>query len=145
MSTTTTMPPPSSSPTGSVTETTSLPSETSSVPAGRRFVRAVLAPRVDDAPAIADLELMASELVTNAVEHGSDHPIDVTVCASKHRVVLSVTSRGNATDVEPGSDWAVADVTSITGRGLGIVRALADTVDVGWHDDTVTITVERNL
>lgn len=140
-----TMPPPSSSPTGSVIRSTTLPAETASVPAGRRFVRSVVEPHVRDAPVIADLELMASELVTNAVEHGADHPIQMTVSAAQDQVVLSVTSHGNATEVGPGSAWSVADVTSITGRGLGIVRALADTVDVGWHDDAVTITVERKL
>ncbi len=123
--------------------------ETSSVPEARRFLRSSLdsiccVKAVDDRTA-GDLELAVSELITNAVEHGGSSPIDLLIEIGEGCVSLAVTSRGSATSVGPGSEWKVADVTSITGRGLGIVRALVDRIDVQWRGDAVTIRVERDL
>ena len=47
--------------------------------------------------------------------------------------------------VAPVCDWTVADADEITGRGLGIVRTLADDVSVSRGGGMLTITIERRL
>ena len=94
---------------------------------------------------IDDLRLAASELVTNALEHGEHEPVVVELGVSTGVVSLSVTSRSPHDHVAPVSDWAVADAAEITGRGLGIVRTLADDVSVTRGGEMLTITVERRL
>lgn len=130
-------------PPSNIHETLSLSAETTNVPVARRFVRSALARYRDDDGLVKDLELMSSELVTNAIEHGGGDEVDVIVACDGDRVHLSVTSRGNLDQVDPAATWTVADVDSLTGRGLGIVRALADRVNVSREAGALTITVER--
>lgn len=113
------------------------------VSAARRFVRAnlegVVPPAVSD-----DLQLAASELVTNAIVHGAPGLVVVTVDADTTSAAVTVWSRGDAPTVDVDPDrWRVADSDRISGRGLGIVRQLADDVDVVRSDDDLTITVRR--
>ena len=67
----------------------------------------------------ADLELVVSELVTNAVEHGSG-TIQVEVSHSVREVRGTVSDRGS------GFDYELLDFgdTQESGRGLAIVNAL---------------------
>jgi anti-sigma regulatory factor (Ser/Thr protein kinase) len=114
------------------------------VATARRFV----ADRLDgaaDACLVDDLRLAASELVTNAVEHGNHEPVVVELEVDTDVVSLSVTSHSPHDHVAPVSDWAVADSAEITGRGLGFVRTLADDVSVSRGGGLLTITVERRL
>lgn len=114
------------------------------VATARRFV----ADRLDgaaDACIVDDLRLAASELVTNAVEHGNHEPVVVELAVATDVVSLSVTSHSPHDDVAPVSDWTVADSAEITGRGLGIVRNLADDVSVSRGGGMLTIKVERRL
>jgi anti-sigma regulatory factor (Ser/Thr protein kinase) len=105
------------------------------VPSARRFVRGILAgcPRADD------LELIAAELISNAILHTSsgDEGGEFTVC------------------VRTGNRWARIEVTDAGtgewhppqhhrdegehGRGLAIVAAIAKKLglDVGVHGRTV--------
>jgi anti-sigma regulatory factor (Ser/Thr protein kinase) len=118
--------------------------DTANISSVRRFVRQVLV-ECEAHDVVADVELMASELVTNAIEHGTGDEIEVTVTCDGHQVTLSVTSRGRAEQVGPHADWQVAEPGSITGRGLGIVRVLADRIDVCRRSDDLRITVERAI
>jgi anti-sigma regulatory factor (Ser/Thr protein kinase) len=107
------------------------PGTPESVPAVRRLVRAILAhsPRVDD------LELIAAELVTNAIHHtpsGSEGgAFTITLGQEPGRAWLEVADLGN----EP---WRPAqsngDGMAEHGRGLEIVTALADDVGYGVSD-----------
>jgi len=67
----------------------------------------------------ADLELVVSELVTNAIEHGRG-TVQVEVSHSVPEVRGSVSDRGS------GFDYALRDLggTQDRGRGLAIVNAL---------------------
>ncbi len=135
-------------PAGSAASSLRLAPETMNVPVARRFVRQSLArlrARHGADAVTTDLELISSELVTNAIEHGDGRTVDVTVTCDDERVLLQVTSRGNTDQVGPADEWEVADPGSITGRGLGIVRALADAVSVHRRADELRITVERRL
>lgn len=115
------------------------------VAAARRFVAERLDGMAADRCIVDDLRLAASELVTNALEHGEHEPVVVALEVSTGVVSLSVTSRSPHDHVAPVSDWAVADAAEITGRGLGIVRTLADDVSVSRGGGMLTITVERRL
>lgn len=131
----------------------SLAAETASVPIARRYVRRALQrllpeDRLDPPVAAAlsaDLELAASELVTNAVEHGAGRTLELSVSCDGAVVALEVTSQGAADRVEPPRSWRIADIGSTTGRGLGIVRTLSDRVSVNRSDGNVSIRIERDL
>jgi anti-sigma regulatory factor (Ser/Thr protein kinase) len=98
------------------------------VAAARRFVRAMLG---DVPPAVsADAQLIASELVTNAVEHGRGSSVIMELHRRDAEVDVMVESVGPAPDVGEVEQWRVASVDEITGRGLGIIRNVASRVDV---------------
>lgn len=127
----------------SMLETAQFPADTLYVAEARRFVRHVIEATGDESLA-ADFELISSELITNAIEHGTGDLVDLAVEGDQRSVTLTVISRGNAGQVAPSNRWAVADPDSVTGRGLGIVRALADRIDVHRRGDELRIAVERH-
>ena len=99
----------------------SLPDDHSAARLARRHVGNELAAW----PQVEDIELVASELTTNAVEHGRA-PIELDLELVEGRLRVSVSNRGD--DREPRLIDAADD--SADGRGLTITRALAD--DWGW-------------
>lgn len=101
--------------------------EALSVPAVRRFVTGAL----NHLPGatLEAVRLMISELATNAVLYGAT---DYTVSLRHHRdrLTVSVTDRGRGTPrPHPGPDPSEPH-----GRGLLIVRELADDWGVTLHD-----------
>src|SRR4051794_21259582 len=68
---------------------------------------------------IADLELVVSELVTNAFEHGRG-TIRLAIEQEGNRLRGSVTDQGSGFTYEPHA----IDNTAVHGRGLPIVEAL---------------------
>lgn len=106
-----------------------LEAATSQVAVARRFVRQALAGVVPDEVA-ADLQLIVSELFTNAVQYGSSDRVSVTVAIGPDEAGVTVDSGSPAPTVGPVDTWQVADEAEISGRGLGIVRRLADVVRV---------------
>lgn len=115
-----------------------LAADLAEVGAARRFVRKNLA---DAPPELnSDAQLVASELVTNAVEHGTGGPVLFELECDDAAVALTVESQGPAPDVGEVSSWRVAPVEQVTGRGLGIVRAIADRVDVRRCNGRLVIT-----
>jgi anti-sigma regulatory factor (Ser/Thr protein kinase) len=130
---------------GPTAVSTDLTAEFVNVAAARRFVRANVA-EFGMPPAVAtDLELIASELVTNAIEHGAGHTVRITLDCRDGTAVLTVESAGPSPGVGPVREWEVADPTSIAGRGLGIVRRIADEVRVDQTSDRLAVTVRRHL
>jgi len=61
------------------------------VSVARRFVRQELTGRVPE-EAVTDLMLATSELVTNAFEHGSHHPVRLTVRRARDKASITVVS-----------------------------------------------------
>ena len=112
--------------------TTTLPPEPGSARAARRFVATALHERERDHVADA-VELLTSELVTNAILHART---DITV---------SVTFRGDAVRVEVSDRNPRVpvhrryDVEAPTGRGLELVDVMAGAwgVEAGDPDKTV--------
>ena len=101
------------------------------VPSARRFVRGLLA----DSPRAEDMELVASELVTNAILHtpsgdtGGEFTVRLITGTGWARVEVSDAGTGQWHPRESlGSDDEY-------GRGLAIVASLADKFG---HDATAT-------
>ena len=114
------------------------------VSAARRFVRTELQGRAPE-EAVTDLMLATSELVTNAFEHGSQWPVRLTVRSNHNEASITVMSTGDGGRLPDLSDWTTARVDRVSGRGLGIVREIADDVDVERSDGSVAITVHRRF
>lgn len=74
-----------------------------------------------DQDAAAVLELLASELITNAVRHG-EGTVDVTLVRDGATLRIAVTDGGRGLPA-PGAPGE----GSVTGRGLLLVAALSDT------------------
>jgi anti-sigma regulatory factor (Ser/Thr protein kinase) len=114
------------------------------VGAARRFVRSELAGRVPE-EAVSDLMLATSELVTNAFEHGSPEPVRLTVRSNRDEASITVVSGGENGRVPDVDEWSTARANRISGRGLGIVREIADDIDVERVEGSVAITVHRRF
>lgn len=116
-----------------------LTADLAEVGVARRFVRTNLT----DVPASVstDAQLVASELVTNAVEHGAGGPVVVALRRNDDAVALTVESEGPASDVGDVAEWRIAPIDQPSGRGLGIIRAIAHRVDVEQTDGRLVITV----
>ena len=90
----------------------------SEVPAARRFVRAVLAGH----PAAGDAELLACELVTNAVVH-ADGAAAVTVRVAACGAAVHVEVADDGTGGVP--HWREPAVGAEGGRGFQLVNEIA--------------------
>lgn len=106
-----------------------LPADPAQISVARRFVRQtvteVLPPDV-----VTDLQLIASELVTNTIEHGGADEVVVTLEWTDANASVLVTTDAGITDLGPVDSWTIAQVDQVSGRGLGIVRELADSVSI---------------
>ena len=114
------------------------------VSAARRFVRTELEGRAP-ADAVTDLMLATSELVTNAFEHGTPQPVRLTVRSNRDEASITVVSGGKGDRVPEVDDWMTAQADRISGRGLGIVREIADDIKVERSGGNVAITVHRRF
>ena len=101
------------------------------VPSVRKFVRGILV----DSPCGEDMELIAAELVGNAIRHspaGQDGgEFTVTVRTGQGWARIEVSDTGTGEWNAPQS----ADLDAEYGRGLAIVAALADKLG---HDITAS-------
>lgn len=86
----------------------------------------------------ADAELVISELVANAVEHGDGGPVQVEV-ARPGRFTLVVTVRNRAEGALPPRPWEMPGPESVRGRGLAVVTALCASVDAEQDGETIAV------
>ena len=89
----------------------------------------------------ADLVLATSELVTNAIEHGRSESVLITARHDGSQASVSIRSGGATNQLADVAAWRTAAPDRVNGRGLGIVSAIADDVDVVRTGDEVEITV----
>jgi anti-sigma regulatory factor (Ser/Thr protein kinase) len=117
-----------------------LPAAHHSVAEVRRLVRSSVDGRFSS-DRIDDIVLAASELATNAVEHAGAPTFRVSLRRLPLAILLAVHSAASdeldlSRLLRPD---ALADPTALRGRGLGIVRAIADGFDVGSVDGELTV------
>jgi anti-sigma regulatory factor (Ser/Thr protein kinase) len=119
------------------------PGTMSSVSTARSFVRRTLESAAPD-EVVADLQLATSELVTNAFEHGEPRPVVVAVDVQDGCASVTIKShQSGESRMADVSEWSIAEPGRLAGRGLGIVRAIADDVEVASEGDALVITVYR--
>lgn len=85
------------------------------------------------ADAVARAILTVSELCSNAIEAGPDHPVDVRLtplAGPRPRAVIAVSNTTLGGLPPPSERWAPTDPLAPRGRGLAIVDALSDQVQV---------------
>jgi anti-sigma regulatory factor (Ser/Thr protein kinase) len=110
----------------------------------RHAVTGFLAARGVSSVVVDDMELVTSELVTNAVVHGHRGSIGVEV-DTEHEIVVTVSNVGPASAIPPIEEWRAASPLAASGRGLGIVRRLCDDVAVLEIDDATVVVCRRRL
>jgi serine/threonine-protein kinase RsbW len=101
-----------------VAETRSFARRAEEVPSARRFIRETLA----DHPASMDAELLACELVTNAVQHAADGDA-ITVVVIQHGQYVHVDVIDDGRTGLP--HWREAGGQDESGRGFQLVNEIA--------------------
>ena len=111
----------------------------------REFVAAELRRADATDTAVDDLGLIVSELVANAVQHGDGGNIDVSLDTLSGDCFAVAVSSGVSTSRPPmdPARWAVAPADQRSGRGLGIVRHLADETEIDLVSGRLRITCRR--
>ena len=97
---------------------------------------------------VDDIELVTSELVTNAIIHprpASGEPSVRLRLALSDSVELMVANVGSATAIPPVDEWQPAPAFALSGRGLAIVRRLCDNVTVEQAGERAVVTCRRRL
>lgn len=79
--------------------------------------------------------LVVSELATNAVQAAPGHDFEVRASLGTDHVLVGVTNAFTGEEPPPRSQWGPDDVLAARGRGLAIVAAVADSVEVDRDDD----------
>lgn len=84
--------------------------------------------------------LALSELATNAIQHGPGTPILIEVHAEGSQIELRVKQRAGERAIPEPELWRLPqDQSQVGGRGLAIVAAVSDAVEVRTDDETVEI------
>ena len=99
-----------------------LPKDPQSPALARRSVEEVIAAAGVANAEKNDLVIIASELVTNAIAHGSG-PVTLSVSCEDSEITVEVSDGDPRVEL---IDMRPVDATAVGGRGLRIVAALAD-------------------
>lgn len=114
--------------------------------AARRDVLSWLDERGADEAAKQRAVLIVSELATNAlqVSPGQTYTVQVSFVDDDH-AAISVRNHTNGGLPPAREHWKLTDASSLRGRGLAIVKSLAEDVTVDSHQDEVVITARIRL
>ena len=126
-----------------------MPARRDEVAAARHIVVDHLSGRGVSSVVVDDIELVTSELVTNAIVHpqptGRTNVVVHIHVDVSDAVVLSVANVGPATPSPPSTSGTPAPPAALSGRGLGIVRRLCDDVAVEQRGELAVVTCRRQL
>lgn len=121
-----------------------LPRDVASVPATRKLLDAALAALGVEGHIRDDIEMMLTEACTNVIKH-AEHGADYTVRAMIQdlRCVIKVIDSGTGFDA---ARVPAPDPSAEQGRGLMIMRALADDVRfASFPEDGALVALEKRL
>jgi len=118
-----------------------LPADLVGLSAARQALGGWLRERGVEEPARANLVLAASEALANAAEHGAGGRAEEQVSLRARVQPVAEGPDEVVLEVRDGGRWRTATSAGDRGRGLMIMRALVDTVDV--HTDAGTRVVLR--
>jgi serine/threonine-protein kinase RsbW len=132
------------------TENLSIPSSSDQLEVVDQIVEAMAADMGFDKNAIADLGICVTEAVMNAIEHAHrDRPelmIDVVIECYSDQMRVIVRDHGAGFDVESVPDPTTPDnVLNLGGRGIMLMRAMMDEVDVKSFDNGTEISMVKKL
>ena len=114
------------------------------------FIESTLKSYGTDESTIADIAISVSELVNNAIEHGSKSKagkeVTVEISRKNDTVQIRVRDKGNGFDPEKLDDpLADENLLKEVGRGIFIVKSLMDSVDIHTSDKGTTITITKAI
>ena len=123
-----------------------VPGRAAAVARARQAVAQFLALRGVPTVVVDDMELVTSELVTNAIIH-PPAPVDVVrvEVAASDTVSVAVSNVGAAAAIPPVESWRNPSPHALSGRGLAIVKRLSDVVSVRQVGDRAVVTCQRRL
>lgn len=115
---------------------------------GSRRERIAIAEHCDGrlAPEVVhDMQLVASELVTNAFEHGARGVVTLDINVHGDSATVTVTSTGSSVGILNPNLWTFPEPTQASGRGLALTRAMSQAVELhtavaSFSPDWVAIT-----
>jgi anti-sigma regulatory factor (Ser/Thr protein kinase) len=122
---------------GATSQSRDLPAVLESIGEARDLASSAIAGAGVDEATVIDLQLALSELVTNAVVHGGGGPITVDVTVAPSAITCAVASDGQL--LPEVSSWVQPVDGRPSGRGLSIVRAVADAVTVDVDGDRIVV------
>lgn len=103
---------------------------------------------IDDDDLVYRIVLLATEAVTNAIEHGNENDLNLKVCiwldVSDSRAQIVVEDEGKGFDPRRlDSPLAQDRLLEASGRGVFLMEELAD--DVRWEKDGRRVTLRIDL
>ena len=88
---------------------------------------------------VTDIQLAVSELVTNGVVHGNGGAITLEIASAPDQITCLVVSPLQGRPLPDPALWMSPVGGGPTGRGLAIVREVADEVAVESNGDLVEV------
>ena len=127
-----------------------VPSSHDYLPTVDEFVEGILRGWGTDESIIADIAISVSELVNNAIVHGSkmnsEKEVSVEIARSDGRARITVSEPGTGFDPQRIADpLADENLLKEVGRGIFIVRSLMDTVDIEVGASGTAITITKSI
>ncbi len=111
----------------------------------RMFVRRHISPIASN-DVVRDLELAVSELVTNSWAHEACATVAIGISVTGGRATVTITSTSPPTDLLADvEEWTMPAAHARAGRGLAIVRRIADDVEIEQRGASLAISVHRDL
>ena len=114
------------------------------------FIEGILRGYEVDESIIADIAISVSELVNNSVSHGnksdSSKTVSVSISHKNSDIEIVIADQGAGFDPQAISNpLDEENLLKDTGRGIFIVNALMDTVDVKTTPSGTTTTITKSI
>ncbi|MFH1687013.1 MAG: ATP-binding protein [bacterium] len=130
--------------------TIEIPSDTKYLSDVDSFVEGLLRGFGADESVIADIAISVSELVNNAISHGNktapDEPVTVTCEQVNGTAQIIVSDHGGGFDPQAvANPISEENLMKDVGRGIFIVKALMDAVDIKPSEAGTSVTIRKAI